>query len=221
VLAGEHGTDGGGRLPAAVGRPADVRRLAPSFVAKAWTGAEGRTPPNIARQAAAARKDRAGGAQDAARETAERDPLSVSSMRRRAGISYSSVQADWMCARAEAHLVKTSRSRAIPLRAKSRWVGLYLDPPGHGARSLRRGKEQIQALDLTQPGLPMKKGRAGTMDHDLKAMAHDLCAASTCWTAGDRDRATQRLESSCAFQADDNRDRPVSTAPDRRQLCHP
>jgi hypothetical protein len=45
-------------------------------------------------------------------------------------------------------------------------VGLYVDPPAHATVLSVDEKSQIQALD--QPGLPMKKGRAGTMTHDYK-----------------------------------------------------
>jgi len=47
-------------------------------------------------------------------------------------------------------------------------VGLYLDPPEQALVLAVDEKSQIQALDRTQPGLPMKKGRAGTMTHDYK-----------------------------------------------------
>jgi transposase len=47
-------------------------------------------------------------------------------------------------------------------------VGLYVDPPAHAIVLSFEEKTQIQALDRTQPGLPMKKGRAGTMTHDDK-----------------------------------------------------
>jgi len=47
-------------------------------------------------------------------------------------------------------------------------VGLYVDPPDHAIVLSVDEKSQIQALDRTQPGLPMKKGRAGTMTHDCK-----------------------------------------------------
>ena len=47
-------------------------------------------------------------------------------------------------------------------------VGLYLDPPEHALVLCCDEKTQIQALDRTQPGLPMKKGRAATMTHDYK-----------------------------------------------------
>jgi hypothetical protein len=47
-------------------------------------------------------------------------------------------------------------------------VGLYVDPPAHAVVLSVDEKSQIQALDHTQPGLPMKPGRAGTMTHDYK-----------------------------------------------------
>jgi transposase len=47
-------------------------------------------------------------------------------------------------------------------------VGLYVDPPAHAVVLSVDEKAQIQALDRTQPGLPMKKGRMGTMTHDYK-----------------------------------------------------
>ena len=50
-------------------------------------------------------------------------------------------------------------------------VGLYVDPPAHAIVLSVDEKSQIQALDRTQPGLPMKKGRLGTMTHDYKRHA--------------------------------------------------
>ena len=47
-------------------------------------------------------------------------------------------------------------------------VGLYLDPPERAVVLCVDEKSQIQALDRTQPGLPLKKGRAATMTHDYK-----------------------------------------------------
>jgi transposase len=47
-------------------------------------------------------------------------------------------------------------------------VGLYVNPPAHAIVLSVDEKSQIQALDRTQPGLPMKKGRCGTMTHDYK-----------------------------------------------------
>ena len=47
-------------------------------------------------------------------------------------------------------------------------VGLYLNPPEHAIVMCVDEKSQIQALDRTQPGLPLKKGRCGTMTRDYK-----------------------------------------------------
>jgi hypothetical protein len=47
-------------------------------------------------------------------------------------------------------------------------VGLYIDPPAHAVVLSVDEKSQIQALDRTQPGLPLKRGRCGTMTHDYK-----------------------------------------------------
>ena len=52
-------------------------------------------------------------------------------------------------------------------RQSSDMVGLYLNPPDKAVVLCVDEKSQIQALDRTQPGLPMKKGRAQTMTHDL------------------------------------------------------
>src|SRR6201982_1408026 len=56
-------------------------------------------------------------------------------------------------------------------------VGLYVNPPDHAIVLSVDEKSQIQALDRTQPGLPMKKGRAGTMPHDCKGPGTTLFAA--------------------------------------------
>src|SRR5476651_348180 len=53
-------------------------------------------------------------------------------------------------------------------RRRAGRVGLYVDPPAHAIVLSVDEKSQIQALDRTQPDLPMKKGRAGTMTHDYK-----------------------------------------------------
>ena len=47
-------------------------------------------------------------------------------------------------------------------------MGLYLNPPEHALVLCADEKSQIQALDLTQPSLPLKNGRCGTMTHDYK-----------------------------------------------------
>jgi transposase len=86
------------------------------------------------------------------------------------GISVSSVQRIWRAHSLKPHHVrefKLSNDPAFAAKLKD-IVGLYVDPPDHAIVLSIDEKSQIQALDRTQPGLPMKKGRAGTMTHDYK-----------------------------------------------------
>jgi transposase len=95
---------------------------------------------------------------------------SVRSMGAAAGISYSSVQRIWHAHGLKPHLVKTfkvSRDKNFVAKVED-VVGLYLNPPDKALVLYVDEKNQIQALDRTQPGLPMRKGRAGTMTHDYK-----------------------------------------------------
>jgi transposase len=95
---------------------------------------------------------------------------SMRSMGAAAGISYSSVQRIWHAHGLKPHLVETfkiSRDRNFAAKVAD-VVGLYLNPPDKALVLCVDEKSQIQALDRTQPGLPMKKGRAGTMTHDYK-----------------------------------------------------
>jgi transposase len=95
---------------------------------------------------------------------------SLRSMAQAAAISYSSVQRIWRAHGLKPHRIKTFKvSRDKNFAAKvADVVGLYLDPPDKALVLCVDEKSQIQALDRTQPGLPMKKGRAGTMTHDYK-----------------------------------------------------
>jgi transposase len=95
---------------------------------------------------------------------------SVRSMATAAGISRSSVHRIWQAHELKPHRVKTfkvSRDRRFTEKVED-VVGLYLNPPDKALVLSVDEKSQIQALDRTQPGLPMKKGRAGTMTHDYK-----------------------------------------------------
>ena len=67
-------------------------------------------------------------------------------------------------------------------------VGLYVDPPAHAVVLSVDEKSQIQALDRTQPGLPMKKGRCGTMTHDYirQRHHHTVCRAQRAGWQRDR-----------------------------------
>jgi transposase len=84
------------------------------------------------------------------------------------GVSLRSVQRIWAAHGLQPHRVKRFKLSTDPaFAAKLRdVVGLYLDPPAHSLVLSVDEKSQIQALDRTQPGLPIKKGRAGTMTHD-------------------------------------------------------
>ena len=86
------------------------------------------------------------------------------------GISVSSVQRIWRAHGLQPHRVqqfKLSNDPQFVARLRD-VVGLYVDPPAHAIVLSVDEKSQIQALDRTQPGLPLKKGRAGTMPHDYK-----------------------------------------------------
>src|SRR5271156_125921 len=84
------------------------------------------------------------------------------------GLAVSTVQKIWRAHGLAPHRLQVFKlSRDPQFAAKLRdVVGLYVDPPAHSLVLSVDEKSQIQALDRTQPGLPMKKGRAGTMTHD-------------------------------------------------------
>ena len=85
-------------------------------------------------------------------------------------ISASSVQRIWRAHGLQPHRVKQFKLSTDPQFVdKLRDIlDLYVHPPAHAVVLSVDEKSQIQALDRTQPGLPMKKGRAGTMTHDYK-----------------------------------------------------
>jgi transposase/transcriptional regulator with XRE-family HTH domain len=86
------------------------------------------------------------------------------------GVSKSTISTIW-----RSHNLKPHRVKSFKLSRDARFlekltdvVGLYLNPPDQAMVLCVDEKTQIQALDRTQPGLPMKKGRLGTMTHDYK-----------------------------------------------------
>src|SRR3984893_12873631 len=95
---------------------------------------------------------------------------SCSSMAKVCGVSKASVQRVWHANGLKPHLLKTFKLSNDPnfIEKLEDVVGLYMNPPDHAMVFCIDEKSQIQALDRTQPGLPMKKGRAGTMTHDYK-----------------------------------------------------
>jgi transposase len=95
---------------------------------------------------------------------------SCRTMARHHGVSKATVNRIWI-----SHGLKPHRSETFRLSRDARFlekltdvVGLYLNPPHKALVLCVDEKSQIQALDRTQPGLPMKKGRCGTLTHDYK-----------------------------------------------------
>ncbi|MCZ2108231.1 MAG: IS630 family transposase [Dehalococcoidia bacterium] len=86
------------------------------------------------------------------------------------GLSKATVQRIWKAHGLQPHRQETFKLSGDPqfLEKLQDVAGLYLDPPEKAIVFSVDEKSQIQALDRTQPGLPMKKGRAGTMTHDYK-----------------------------------------------------
>lgn len=95
---------------------------------------------------------------------------SARQMAKAVGIGHTSVQRIWAEAGLKPHLVRRFKISNDPMFEEkvTDVVGLYLDPPDRALVLCVDEKSQIQALDRTQPGLPLKKGRAATMTHDYK-----------------------------------------------------
>ena len=91
-------------------------------------------------------------------------------MAKAVGVSHRSVQRVWAGAGLKPHLVRTFKLSNDPhfVEKVVDVVGLYMNPPERALVLCVDEKSQIQALDRTQPGLPIKKGRAQTMTHDYK-----------------------------------------------------
>ena len=86
------------------------------------------------------------------------------------GVGKSTINHIWQAHNLKPHLVETFKLSRDPkfLEKMTDVVGLYLNPPQQAIVLCVDEKSQIQALDRTQPGLPLKKGRCGTMTHDYK-----------------------------------------------------
>jgi transposase InsO family protein len=95
---------------------------------------------------------------------------SARKLARAVSLNHASVQRIWAAHGLKPHLTRTFKLSNDPRFCDKVQdiVGLYLDPPDKALVLCVDEKSQIQALDRTQPGLPMKKGRAGTMTHDYK-----------------------------------------------------
>jgi len=95
---------------------------------------------------------------------------STRSLAKEMGIHHLMVHRVWYAHGLKPHLVKTFKLSNDPrfIEKLRDVVGLYLNPPDHALVFSVDEKSQIQALDRTQPGLPLKVGRCGTMTHDYK-----------------------------------------------------
>jgi len=95
---------------------------------------------------------------------------STRTLAKQLGVSRSMVQRVWKANGLKPHRVKTfkvSNDKHF-IEKMTDVVGLYLNPPEHALVLSADEKTSVQALDRTQPGLPLKKGRCGTMTHDYK-----------------------------------------------------
>ncbi|MEJ8826638.1 IS630 family transposase [Variovorax humicola] len=86
------------------------------------------------------------------------------------GVNASTVMRHWHAHGLKPHIVRGFKVSRDPkfIEKLEDLVGLYMSPPEHALVLCCDEKSQVQALDRTQPGLPMKKGRAATMTHDYK-----------------------------------------------------
>lgn len=114
-------------------------------------------------------------AEEVVRKTTQEKPKnathwSTRSLAEELGISEATVRRIWHRHGLKPHLARTFKvSNDVKFVEKLEdVVGLYLNPPEHAIVLSVDEKSQIQALDRTQPGLPLKKGRCGTMTHDYK-----------------------------------------------------
>jgi transposase len=95
---------------------------------------------------------------------------SCRTMAKAQGVSKATINRIWRAHGLQPHRIETFKLSTDPLFVEKLRdvVGLYLRPPEHALVLCVDEKSQIQALDRTQPGLPLKKGRCGTLTHDYK-----------------------------------------------------
>ena len=143
------------------------------------------------------------------------------------GVSAASVSRHWRENGLKPHLVrgfKVSRDPQFVEKLED-IVGLYLSPPEHALVLCCDEKSQVQALDRTQPGLPLKKGRAATMTHDYKRNGTTTLFAALNVLDGQVIGQCQQRHTPHRVAEVPQADRPRDTqgqdaASDRRQLRH-
>jgi transposase len=104
------------------------------------------------------------------RKPAHATHWSTRTLAKELGTTHSMINRVWQANQLKPHLYRTFKLSNDPkfIEKATDVVGLYLNPPEHALVLCCDEKSQIQALDRTQPGLPIKKGRCGTMTHDYK-----------------------------------------------------
>lgn len=114
-------------------------------------------------------------AEEVVRKTTQEKPAkathwSTRSMAKAMGVSASTIGRIWKRHGLKPHLTRTFKLSNDPsfVTKLEDVIGLYMNPPEHAVVWSVDEKSQIQALDRTQPGLPLKRGRCGTMTHDYK-----------------------------------------------------
>ena len=148
-------------------------------------------------------------------------------MAKAVGFSLRAVQRLWAAHRLQPHRIRTfKRSNDPDFAAKlDDVVGLYMDPPNHAVVVSIDEKGQIQALDRTQPGLPLKPGKCGTLTHDTSATARRRCSPRS---ASSKARSSAAARGAIGIRSSSASSQPSSVRPGRqgdprhpRQLCRP
>src|SRR6202158_1800608 len=153
---------------------------------------------------------------------------SAPAMAKAVEISPSSVRRIWKGHGLQPHRVRSFKLSNDPKFAEKlkEVVGLYVDPPAHAVVLSIDEKSQIQALDRTQPGLPMKKGRCATMTHDYKRNGTTTLFAALDVLEGKVIGRCMQASSSSGIHPLPQRRRGrgpqgQDNPRDPRQLCHP
>ena len=163
---------GDGKGDREIARQLDIGRIQ----AARWRGrfAEGGVEAIVADLPRSGRKPRIDAAEIVRMTTQEKPEgathWSTRTLAAKLGISDTTVLKVWRANGLKPHLVETFKVSRDPrfVEKLEDIVGLYMSPPEHALVLCCDEKSQVQALDRTQPGLPLKKGRAQTMTHDYK-----------------------------------------------------
>jgi len=153
---------------------------------------------------------------------------STRSMAAAAGMSHQSVHRIWKNNDLKPHLLRTFKISQDPQLERKFWdvIGLYLNPPDKALVLCCDEKSQCQALERTQPGLPLGIGHVRTQTHDYKRHGTITLFAALNYLDGKILARTEEHHTPCGMVALPETDRArdaagAGTAPDCRQLCDP